>query len=69
MMHRAATGQAAHTGGTRSEDGRGLPEGKTEGRRHQEPRTRLPGPDLPNPPSPLSVRRCAPAFSEHRFVS
>ena len=31
MMHRAATGQAAHTGGTRSEDGRAAP-GRENGR-------------------------------------
>jgi hypothetical protein len=40
-----------------------------EGRRHQEPRTRLPGPDLPNPPRSRSLRGCAPVSSEHRFGS
>jgi hypothetical protein len=67
MMHRATTaGLAAHTGGARPER---LPEGKTEGRRHQEPRTRLTGPDLPNPPSSLSLRGCAPVSSERPSVS
>jgi hypothetical protein len=69
MMHRAATGQAAHTGGTRSEDGRAAPGRETEGRRHQEPRTSLLEPGLPNPPRSLSLRTCVPASSERPSVS
>jgi hypothetical protein len=69
MTHRAATGQAAHTGGERPEDGRAAP-GRENGR-EAPPRAahEAPGPDLPNPPSSLSLRGCAPVSSERPSVS
>ena len=69
MTHRAATGQAAHTGGERPEDGRAAP-GRENGR-EAPPRAahEAPGPDLPNPPSSLSLRGCAPVSPERHSVS